>query len=28
MKEINLVFTTNQNNSKTCLAHFGDLAWY
>jgi len=28
MEQINLVFTTNWNNFKTCLAHSGDPMWY
>jgi len=28
MEQINLVFTTNQNNFKTCSAHLGGSMWY
>jgi len=28
MEQINLVFTTNQNKFKTCLAQLGGPMWY
>jgi len=28
MEQINLVFTTNQNSFKTCLAHMRGPMWY